>query len=442
MKEKSHLGTLWASVWNQEYKTERRVFAALELVFFPLSLLTVFVLLPLQIVMKHTSLELSSAWISVFHILLSAAIGYITNYIALEMLFKPFEPSGKHWLAICTFGYWRQGLVPKNKKNIGVEIGRQIETKLLPPEILANELCSTVTAFLTERKITDDVRRLVTNLLEEHHDEICAFLVEKGDGLLDSMLEKYITRDTLRDFLRRNALLRVNTPNVRKMFADAALSEAEKHSREIVVLLQQEIRAMAKSYCEKKSASMGFMALMGIDLSSMVDKVLNALDWDVVEGRLKEKLHSDKTRQLADVMLVKMFTKLDSWLESNESDDGLEMLAGELRNGLREKGRALLQENVPSLVGQLAGYEAFWKWLDEKLLPTMLPVVENVVREKGHDMVMNKLRLAERVSQAVDRQDTRQFYDMINALAAQHLGAIQVLGYLLGGIIGALQLLA
>ena len=97
---------------------------------------------------------------------------------------------------------------------------------------------------------------------------------------------------------------------------------------------------------------------------------------------------------------------------------------------------------MPSLVGQLAGYEAFWKWLDEKLLPTMLPVVENVVREKGHDMVMNKLRLAERVSQAVDRQDTRQFYDMINALAAQHLGAIQVLGYLRGGIIGALQLLA
>ena len=421
---------------------ERRVFAALELVFFPLSLLTVFVLLPLQIVAKYTSLELTAAWMAVFQILLSAAIGYITNYIALEMLFKPFEPSGKHWLSICTFGYWRQGLVPKNKKSIGVEIGRQIETKLLPPDVLANELCSTVSAFLKERKVTDDVRRLVTRLVEEHRDEISGFIVEKGDDLLDSLLEKYITRDALRYFLRKNALPWVNTPSVRKVIAEAALREIDKHSNELVTLLQQEIRGMAKSYCERKSASMGFMSLMGFDLTAMVDKVLNALDWNEVESRLKEKLHTDRTRQLADELLVKMFAKLDSWLESDESDEGLQMLATELRNGLREKGRALLREKAPLLVGQLADYDPFWQWLDEKLLPTMLPLIDSMLREKGHDMVVNKLRLAERVSQAVDRQDTRQFYEMINTLAAQHLGAIQVLGYLLGGIIGALQLFA
>ena len=121
-------------MWNRSYGAERRVFAALELLFFPLSLLTVFVLLPLQIVAKHMAVEIPSGYLLAFHILLSAAIGYITNYIALQMLFKPFERDGWHWLSICTFGYWKQGLVPKNKKSIGVEIGRQIETKLLPPE--------------------------------------------------------------------------------------------------------------------------------------------------------------------------------------------------------------------------------------------------------------------------------------------------------------------
>ena len=442
MKEKSHLGTLWASMWNRSYGAERRVFAALELLFFPLSLLTVFGLLPLQIVAKHMELEIPSGYMIAFHILLSAAIGYITNYIALQMLFKPFERDGRHWLSICTLGYWKQGLVPKNKKSIGVEIGRQIETKLLPPEKLADELCGAVSNIMSERKITDDARRLVAKLVDEHHAEIDAFLMEKGAQLLDAMLEKYITRETVRDFLQKTVIPRLNTPKFREKAAEVVLAEVERHSVEIVVMLQQEIRVMAKSYCEKMSGGMGLMALMGINPSSMVDKVLDSLDWNNVENRLKEKLRSEKTKQYADLMLSQMFRRAETWLEGNESDDAMDLLTKEIRDGLREKGRALLQENVPSLVDQLIGYEPFWTWLDEKLLPTMLPIVDRMIREKGHDVIMGKLRLAERVSEAVDRQDTRQFYEMINTLAAQHLGAIQVLGYLLGGIIGALQLLA
>ena len=169
---------------------------------------------------------------------------------------------------------------------------------------------------------------------------------------------------------------------------------------------------------------------------------MDSLDWNNVENRLKEKLRSEKTKQYADVLLLQMFRRLDTWLESGESDEGLDVLVAEIRGGLREKGMMLLREKVPSLANQLIEYEPFWTWLDEKLLPTMLPIVERMIREKGHEVVMGKLRLAERVSEAVDRQDTRQFYEMIDTLAAQHLGAIQVLGYLLGGIIGALQLLA
>ena len=75
MKEKSHLGALWASMWNSSYGAERRVFAALELLFFPLSLLTVFVLLPLQIVAKHMAVEIPSGYLLAFHSLLARSTG-------------------------------------------------------------------------------------------------------------------------------------------------------------------------------------------------------------------------------------------------------------------------------------------------------------------------------------------------------------------------------
>ena len=49
--------------------------------------------------------------------------------------------------------------------------------------------------------------------------------------------------------------------------------------------------------------------------------------------------------------------------------------------------------------------------------------------------------MSERIENAINRQDVREFYRMINEISAQHLGAIQVLGFILGSIIGALQLL-
>ena len=53
----------------------------------------------------------------------------------------------------------------------------------------------------------------------------------------------------------------------------------------------------------------------------------------------------------------------------------------------------------------------------------------------------DKLDVQGRIRDAVAPMDMREFHDMINEVAAQHLGAIQVLGYVLGAVVGALTLL-
>ena len=53
---------------------------------------------------------------------------------------------------------------------------------------------------------------------------------------------------------------------------------------------------------------------------------------------------------------------------------------------------------------------------------------------------MEKLDISRRIAEAVDKQDVKEFHSMINSIAAQHLGAIQVLGYFLGALVGAAQI--
>jgi uncharacterized membrane protein YheB (UPF0754 family) len=53
-------------------------------------------------------------------------------------------------------------------------------------------------------------------------------------------------------------------------------------------------------------------------------------------------------------------------------------------------------------------------------------------------LIIEKLNVNGRIQTAVDEMDMAEFHDMINLVAAQHLGAIQVLGYILGAVAGIL----
>ena len=71
-----------------------------------------------------------------FSILMGALIGYGTNTLAVEMLFRPFTP--KH------IGKWRlpftPGLIPKEQGRIALSLGELIEKELFSPEVVTEAL--------------------------------------------------------------------------------------------------------------------------------------------------------------------------------------------------------------------------------------------------------------------------------------------------------------
>lgn len=64
---------------------------------------------------------------------ISALIGWITNYIAIKMLFRPYKEINFIFFKI-------QGLIPKRKNEIGVGIAEIIEKELLSVKDILNQL--------------------------------------------------------------------------------------------------------------------------------------------------------------------------------------------------------------------------------------------------------------------------------------------------------------
>ncbi len=63
--------------------------------------------------------------------IIGALIGWITNYIAIRLLFRPYVPV-RLWLVPATF----QGLIPKRRLQIAESVGRVVAEKLFSVEEL------------------------------------------------------------------------------------------------------------------------------------------------------------------------------------------------------------------------------------------------------------------------------------------------------------------
>ena len=62
-------------------------------------------------------------------------IGYITNVLAVKMLFRPLKP-----FRVPIIGWEIQGLIPKRQKDIAVSIGKTVQEELISVEEIIDKL--------------------------------------------------------------------------------------------------------------------------------------------------------------------------------------------------------------------------------------------------------------------------------------------------------------
>lgn len=88
--------------------------------------------------------------------LIGATIGYVTNWIAIKMMFRPLKPVkiGKFTLP------FTPGIIPKNKERIAEAIGQSISKNLLTEETIKSALLSEETKKRLREKIIDTLNSL------------------------------------------------------------------------------------------------------------------------------------------------------------------------------------------------------------------------------------------------------------------------------------------
>lgn len=129
---------------------------------------------------------------------IGALIGWITNLIAIKLLFRPFSP-----VKIPLLNYSIQGLIPKRRDEIAKSIGNVIEQELLSIEELVDKALGEQNILQIKDAIKNKINEIIRdklpsiipsifkNMIYSYVDEI---IDKDGEAIINDLIRKSVDK--------------------------------------------------------------------------------------------------------------------------------------------------------------------------------------------------------------------------------------------------------
>ena len=419
----------WKVVSDPGATREQRFFALLEMLCFPVSLGTIFLLLLQAALCAAGRGDLIPAWWLRYGspVLLAGAVGYLTNFLAITMLFRPYEQ--KKWLF-----FWPQGMIPRNKPGIARTMGEAVGNKLLSPELISAAVSDKVMAFLKDPAVIDRIRRGIQDFLLRHQQAVVDFLIPEIERSLIGAIDELVTPERLREFWERELQPRLESGENRARIASSIVNFGKENASDLTELIREKLRAHLNRELEK--------SVLLAPLSGFITDLVMAFfaSPETMREMIQSWLGEEETQRMLCAKLTVLTEGFSSWLNSREGAEKLGSFSAETRSALKKFLTAYLHESLPLFARNALASEKLWQWFEERMLPAAREGLIGFIGD-NKEKIMENLQLDKQIEKSINDQNVREFHELINSIAAQHLGAIQVLGFVLGILVGLLQLI-
>ncbi|MEY8819163.1 DUF445 domain-containing protein [Bacillus subtilis] len=365
----------------------------------------------------------------IFMIVIGAAIGAVTNHLAIQMLFRPYK-------AYYLFGKrvpFTPGLIPRRRDELAKQMGLMVVNHLLTPEGIKKRLVSDAAKTQALRVGEQLIQKLslsevtVKEALEKAG-------MKRPEKAADAWISSW-TDDKLNELFRQygNQSLKELVP-----------IEVQEKLEEKIPMISGYILSRSVRYFEsdegkirlgnmiddflKERGMLGSMVQMFLGNSSLADRVL---------PELLKFLRNEETNKLLSDLLKNEWGKLREYTfnEADEKWNAKALIFSLKRRMLQAFSTAPFFDNT---IGTLTvRYESE---LTQQMLPALLDkLLEGI--SSNLESVLKRLRLEEIVKEQVDQFPVERLEEMVLSISKKEFKMITYLGGLLGGIIGAIQAL-
>ncbi|WP_080847527.1 DUF445 domain-containing protein [Cytobacillus gottheilii] len=359
---------------------------------------------------------------------IGAAIGGFTNYLAIKMLFKPYNP--------VFIGKWQlpftPGLIPKRRGELADQMGKLVVNHLLTPasikqkfmnEKFRTELTLLVQkqlgSFLTSEQTPEQLFKKmgITNAVEKTETQLDLLVENKYEQFMGKYRDK-----PLRDALPAEIIEKANSkiPLITLMILQKGISYFSSMDG------YMRIQRMVDDFVRERNGMFGNMLQMLAGNINLADKI---------QPEIIKFLKSEGTADLITTLIKNEWEKL---LEREaaffEDQFEKEKLVGMAKRYVKKAVNAEKLYNTP--VSELTA--KYHDTIVDDMAPKMVAFGVTELSEKI-ETLMERLRIADIVKEQVSGFSVARLEEMVFSIIKSELKMITYLGALLGGIIGIVQ---
>lgn len=314
--------------------------------------------------------------------LLGGVIGYITNDIAIRMLFRPHKAKYLFGIHIP----FTPGIIPKEKGRIAEAIGGVISENLMNKEVLEK--------YLLSKDMVGKVRAAIEEFITT---------LQKNTETVSQFLEHYLSKEEIESVA--NDINQNITKQTYEKLADSSVGEKVAH--------------IAIDHVAQKLTIDGAQELLsgiGGALGGIGGKAAGLFGGNIVAKFL------GMLREPAEHFLAK---NINTMLRDNGEEIVSNMIGGEVDNFLSKSVSNLLEGREEQLAQAVNTIEFIYRSIITEHLPKILQSIDisKIVRERINEMDVNETEKL--IFQVMDKE----------------LKAIVWLGALLGLVMGSINLL-
>jgi len=422
--------------------------------------------------------------------IVGSIIGYVTNWLAIKMLFRPHNEIRIFNLKLP----FTPGLIPKERARIANSIGSSISDYLLTKEelteALSNEKMSQnidkwILNFILDIKNSKKiVKDIIIDLNPDIYDELILYINSKAFDMISEKLDneksrkellskfEYKFNEILDDRNSKELILNIiekqievyknDNRSVAEVLTDERVKDIKQYIYENREMISERIFDLLKKVEIRRTLKTGIaeiikkhipkMLLMIITEDMMADKVYDELMNYIQAEESKDKI-AFGLNSIVDNVLETNISHVVSELSDNISNEDLYNIVDKnLRNvvfsnkesifsNLMEKIKEQLRYFIKDIVDNIMNREISSVLNDlnddktREISELFKEKIISAIIDKG-PMIIEELDIANIVEDKINHFDVQFTEDLILSIADRELKAITWLGALLGAIMG------
>jgi len=361
--------------------------------------------------------------------IVGAVIGGFTNYLAIKMLFRPYNALYiKKWRLPFT-----PGLIPKRRQELSKQIGVTVRNYLLTPEVFRKklfneEIKSTVLKF-AQQKVEDTIftedKTIYDWLKQGGFEQLPETIEQKVDIVIDKQFQSM-----------KNAL---STKSIEALLPSNVHEIIDKKIPEVVTYILEKgeeyflspkgevtIKNMMDDFLGSKGSFGGMIQMFLGDSASIVSKI---------QRELINFLRAPGTKHVLVNIISQEWDKVKQQPLMNYLQEvDFNSILSSIQNYAKKELNIREHLNHPISYYWPNGKDYSQQDLLPKLVGKGFVEAENKLED-----VLNRLNLDEVVREQVDSFPLEKLEELVLSIASKELKMITILGAVLGGIIGIVQ---